>query len=125
MTSFEQHQVFRECYKYDKQTNAWVEIGKMNYRRGKHSAVVINGSLWITGGEDDSDSWYVSMNSEYLNSNGVVKSGPDFPDWHIRHKDFLQSWYCYLFHIILLKKLTLPGFKYKILLKSRNNKSLV
>ena len=73
--------------------NAWLEMAKMNYNRGKHAIGVINGSLWITGGEDNTKFWEmspVSYSSEYLDSNGFIKSGSDLPYLQKRHIFFFK-----------------------------------
>ena len=45
---------------------------------------VINESFWITGGVDNSNSLYVSANTEYLNLDGFIKSGSNLPGWASR-----------------------------------------
>ena len=68
--------------------NTWLEIAKMEYSRRRHAIGVINESLWITGGEGGYNEWggYSDIYStEYLYSNGFIKSGSDLPNWHKRH----------------------------------------
>ena len=83
-----------DCYQYDNQT--WNNFTQMKVKRGyAGSAVMENGSLWITGGRPD-QSGVKHQTTELIHPDGNVTYGPNLPterDCHCSAKldDFRQG----------------------------------
>merc|ERR1739838_337230 len=69
------YSVQSSCYKYDMSSNAWKLLAKMNSRRYVLSSAVVNGGLWMTGGNYYGD----LASTEFIFSNGSVINGPNLP----------------------------------------------
>ena len=74
------------CYSHDKGLNVWKQHATMNQARYSHASVVLDKSLWITGGAYQAGNGLdIFKSSEFVHGDGTVTSGPDLPKaryWH-------------------------------------------
>ena len=63
------------CYSHDKELNIWKQHAIMNHARDVPASVVLDKSLWVTGG------WGGSRlkSTEFVHGDGTVTMGPDLP----------------------------------------------
>ena len=63
------------CYSHDKELNIWKQHAIMNHARDVPASVVLDKSLWVTGG------WGGSRlkSTEFVRGDGTVTMGPDLP----------------------------------------------
>ena len=68
------------CYSHDKELNIWKQHATMNQARYLHASVVIDNSLWVTGGGYQAGNGLDTFKStEFVHGNGTVTMGPDLP----------------------------------------------
>ena len=68
------------CYSHDKELNIWKQHATMNQARYLHASVVIDNSLWVTGGVYQAGNGLDTFKStEFVHGNGTVTMGPDLP----------------------------------------------
>ena len=68
------------CYSHDKELNIWKQHATMNQARYLHASVVIDNSLWVTGGVYQAGNGLDTFKStEFVRGDGTVTMGPDLP----------------------------------------------
>lgn len=70
-----------DCYSLDSTRKEWVTRPSMKHVRIKAASVVINGTLWVTGGQTDRE-W--TATTEYLQDNEWI-AGPPLPTPLLNH----------------------------------------
>ena len=70
------------CYQYDKSSQAWNLFANMNTERDFSASALINGGLWVVGGETYED--YLES-TEFIYSNGSAINGPNLPATRSEH----------------------------------------
>ena len=73
----------KECYAYDKSSQAWKLRANLKRKRRLHSSVVMNGALWVLGGFNDNNGNLDT--TEYIHANGTVVPGPNLPTERFGH----------------------------------------
>ena len=71
--------IITECYSYDKATNTWNLFSNLATGRRYFDAAVFKGSMWVTGGNYQTNYGTALDSIEIIATDGTLTSGPTLP----------------------------------------------